>query len=121
MISLRYKGKQGENVIRSLRNTLDKILPHDAEPKFIFTESKLSAKFQIKDKTKDKHTHDLAFYVKCLECDVCHRNVSRNNFQILGNGHKKMKFKRKLSEALYIKERPSLKTQETSVVLNLFN
>ena len=33
-----------------------------------------------------------------------------------------MKFKRKLSEALYIKElRPSLNTQETSVALKLFN
>ena len=122
MISLLYKGKQGENVIRSLRNTLDKILLEDVEPKFIYTESKLSVKFQIKDKTKDEHTHDLAYYVKCLECDKCHRNVSRNNFQILGNGHQKMKFKRKLSEALYMKDlRPSLKTQETSVVLNLFN
>ena len=29
MISLPYKGKQGENVICSLRNTLDKILPQD--------------------------------------------------------------------------------------------
>ena len=32
MISLPYKGKQGENVICSLRNTLDKILSQDVEP-----------------------------------------------------------------------------------------
>ena len=51
-----------------------------------------------------------------------HKTVSRNNFQILGNGYKKMKFKWKLSEALYIKELlPSLNTQETSVALKLFN
>ena len=50
-----------------------------------------------------------------------HKNVSRNNFQILGNGYK-MKFKWKLSEALYIKElRPSLNMQETSVTLKLLN
>ena len=69
LISLPYKGKQGENVIRSLRNTLDKILPQDVEPKFIYTRTKLSAKFQIKDKTKDEHKDDLVYYVKCPECD----------------------------------------------------
>ena len=155
LISLPYKRKQGENVIRSLRNTLDKILPQDVEPKFIYTGTELSTKFQIKDKTKDEHKHDLVYYGKCPECDESyvgetgrrlqdrvdehsrkdsksnilrhsyqenHKNVSRNNFQILGNGYKKMKFKRKLSEALYIIElRPSLNRQETSVALKLFN
>ena len=36
MISLPYKGKQGENVICSLRNTLDKILPQDVSFFFFF-------------------------------------------------------------------------------------
>ena len=63
------KGKQGENFVRSLRNTLVKILPQDVEPKFIYTGTKLSTKFQIKDKTKDKHKHDLVYYGKCPECD----------------------------------------------------
>ena len=36
LISLPYKGKQGKKVIRSLRNTLDKIQPQDVEPKFIY-------------------------------------------------------------------------------------
>ena len=39
------------------------------EPKFIYTRTKLSAKFQIKDKTKDEHKHDLVYYAKCPECD----------------------------------------------------
>ena len=37
LISLPYKGKQGENVVRSLRNTLDRVLPQDVEPKLIYT------------------------------------------------------------------------------------
>ena len=155
LISLPYKGKQGENVIRSLRNSLDKTLPQDVKPKFIFTGTKLSTKFQIKDKTKDEHKHNLVYRGRFPECDESyvgetgrrlqervdehsgkdskcnilrhsyqenHKNVSRNNFQILGNGYKKMKFKRKLSEALYITElRLSLNTQETSAALKLFN
>ena len=32
--SLPYKGKQSENVIRSLKNNLDEILLQDVEPKF---------------------------------------------------------------------------------------
>ena len=59
MISLPYKGKQEENVSRSPRNTLDKILQHDVIPKFVYTGTKLSAKFQIKNKTKDEHKNDL--------------------------------------------------------------
>ena len=69
MISLPYKGKQGENVIRSQRNILVKILQQDVEPKFIHTGTKLSAKFQIKDKTKDEHKPNLVYYTKCSECD----------------------------------------------------
>ena len=45
LISLPCKGKQGENVVSSLRNTLDKVLPQDIESQFVYTETKLSAKF----------------------------------------------------------------------------
>ena len=94
----------------------------------MYSGTKLSSKFQIKDKTKDEHKHDLTYYGKCPECDESYvgetgrrlqdlvdehsgkdsksnilrhfyqenqKNVSRNNFQILGNGYKKVKFKRK--------------------------
>ena len=69
LISLPYKGKQGENVICSLTSTLDKVLPQDVEPKFVYTGTKLSAKFQIKDKTKDERKHDVVYYAKCPKCD----------------------------------------------------
>ena len=39
--SLPYKGKQSENVIRSLRNTLDEILPQDVDPKFCLHENQI--------------------------------------------------------------------------------
>ena len=75
--------------------------------------------------TKDEHIHDLAYHAKFPECNETyigetgstlqdsvdehagkkaadHVNVRQNFFQILRNGYKKMKFKRKLSKALYI-------------------
>ena len=51
-----------------------------------------------------------------------HKHVSLEDFLILRNGYTNRKFKRKISEALFIKElRPSLNTQETSVHLLLYN
>ena len=50
------------------------------------------------------------------------RQVSFEDFRILRNGYTNSKIKRKISEALFIKElRPSLNTQETSVPLLLYN
>ena len=45
-----------------------------------------------------------------------HKKVSFEDFRILRNGYTNCKIKRKISEALFIKElRPSLNTQEASV------
>ena len=117
--------------------------------------TKLGSNFQIKDKTKFDHKHDLVYYVECPECQedyigeigrrlherICdhsgkdskshmlkhslennHKQVSFEDFHILRNGYTNSKIKRKISEALFIKElRPSLNTQETSVPLLLYN
>lgn len=37
--------------------------------KFPDTGTTLSTKFQIKDKIKDEHQHDLVYHAKCPECD----------------------------------------------------
>ena len=51
-----------------------------------------------------------------------HKHVSFEDFHILRNGYANSKFKRKISQALFIKElHPSLNTQETSVPLLLCN
>ena len=42
-----------ENVIRSLRITLDKFLPQNVELKYVYTATILSAKLHIKDKNKN--------------------------------------------------------------------
>ena len=142
-----YKEKQDKNVIHSLGNNLYKVLQQAVGPKL---GTMLSEKFQINDKTKDEHKHDLAHYAKCPEYvesyvgqkgrrlqDLVdkhsrkdnksnilrhfyhdnHKNMSGNNFHFLGNGYKKMKFKRKLSDGLCINElRPSFNIQGRSGV-----
>ena len=51
-----------------------------------------------------------------------HENVNIDHFEILSNGYKYNKFKRKVGQGLLIKhERPTLNVQEQSVPLNLCN
>ena len=60
--------KQGEKVLKSFRKTLHRSLPNNIETKVVYTGTKLSSNFQIKDKTKFNQKHDLVYYVKCPEC-----------------------------------------------------
>ena len=56
----------------------------------------------------------------CVEKE--HKLHFLEDFMILGTNYRKNKFRRKISELLYIKEkRSSLNTQEKSVPLKLFN
>ena len=51
-----------------------------------------------------------------------HALVTLDDFTILNSGYKHNKFKRKISEALFIKSnRPNLNKQDTSVPSKLFN
>ena len=51
-----------------------------------------------------------------------HKNLNIDHFEILSNGYKNNKFKRKLAKALHIKhERPTLNVRGQSVSLKLFD
>ena len=51
-----------------------------------------------------------------------HKTVDLKDFKIIDSSYHNNRFKRKISEALYIKQyKPSLNTQEQSVQLKLFN
>ena len=68
-ITLPYKGQQGEKVLKSLKTTLHRSLPNNIETKVVYTRIKLGSNFQIKDKTKFNHKHDLVYYAKYPECE----------------------------------------------------
>ena len=66
---------------------------------------------------KDKSSH-----VYQRSANSNHALVSLDDFTILNLGYRHNKFKRKISEALFIKSnRPNLNKQDTSVPLKLFN
>ena len=66
---------------------------------------------------KDKDSH---MFKHSIEAN--HPGVTLDDFRIIGKGFRHRKFKRKIAEALFIKEnKPSLNRQEKSVPLKLFN
>ena len=64
---------------------------------------------------QDKKSHHFAVVNE-------HRNASYDDFKIIGSGFRNSTFKRKVAEAILIKElRPILNIQEKLVELKLFN
>ena len=64
---LPYAGPKGNPIIKTMDNSLKRILPDIVRTRATYTGQKLSTKFQIKDRTKDQHKYDLVYYRKCLE------------------------------------------------------
>ena len=140
-----------------MRKRLKTMLPGNVKTDVAFQAKQLSSCFNIKDKTKFPHKHDLVYHAKCAEesCNddyvgetarpiserVLNQSERDKNFQILkhqiekehpfpqyedfkviSSGFRNNTKKRKLSEALWINTlRPSLKKQEKSIPLKLFN
>ena len=143
-------------IIETMNTSLKCILPHNVNTGVTYTGQKLGRKFQIKNKTKDQHKHDLVHYSKCPEStckkdysgetrrrliersvDHCgkdkqshlirhdlnnnHKTVDLKVLKIIGSSYHNNRFKRKISEALHIKQyKPSLNTQEHSVQIKSF-
>ena len=65
LLMLPYKGKVGETTMKSLRNSLKKIIPANNTCKIIYKGTKLGSKFNVKDKINKKHKHDLVYKATC--------------------------------------------------------
>ena len=119
MLLLLYKGKVEETRINSLRNTLKSVTPAKN------TESKLASKAQCPDlnddatyvgqigrifseRVLDHSGRDVKSQLYKHAEKTGHENVNIYHFEILSNGYKNNKFKRKLVEPLYIKVNKSI-------------
>ena len=49
-----------------MKKTIHKLLPEIVNAQVAYTGRKLSTCFQIKDKSKFDHQHDLVYHAKCL-------------------------------------------------------
>ena len=56
-----------------MKKTVHKLLPKTVNTQIMYTGRKLSTCFQIKDKSKFDHQHDLVYHAKCPS-ELCNKN-----------------------------------------------
>ena len=61
MLVLPYQGKKGDFIIKSMKKRFRKLPLRYIVPTVVFTGSKLSSKFQVKDSTFN-HNHDVVYH-----------------------------------------------------------
>jgi hypothetical protein len=157
MLSVPYKGKEGEKLIHSLNKCLTSVTTDDKSMQVVYKGTKLGSQFKTKDKTKVEHIHNIVYKVQC-PADNCgatyvgetgrrlavramehghrdgrsyvsghsricgHQPVSLGDFRVLTNNIRGSLHKRRIVEALYIRElAPTLNKQGASVQLSLFD
>ena len=77
---------------------------------------------RITERIKDHNGRDHTSYVPKHSIEKSHKNGNTTYFEIIDKNFHNNKRKRKIAEALWIKElRPTLNTQEKSIQLNLFS
>ena len=70
MLILPYGGKHGEQILRVLKKDLSKVLPDNLSAPFVYTNTKLSSKFQSKDVTRTEHQHNVVYSATCPETSI---------------------------------------------------
>ena len=130
---LPYSGKQGKKLITKMKKYIRKTLPENVQAIMTYQSKKLSAKFNVKDKTEFYHQSNFVYYGKfpnhpCTEdywrikeriidhnkrytnshipkhsLEEGHTHVWDKDFKVLGNNYRSA-FKRRISEALFIKQ-----------------
>ena len=62
-----YQEGKEKQVIKWVRKTIKRLLPSNIKVQVCFTGNKLSSSFNIKDKTKFEHRHDVIYLETCPE------------------------------------------------------
>ena len=65
LLMLPYKGKVGKATLKFLQHTLKSVVPANNTCKIIYTGTKLSSEFNIKDKISRENKHDLIYKAQC--------------------------------------------------------
>ena len=73
LLLLPYQGEKGLHLTKSLKRNLKSLVPSTVKANVRFTGKNLSTCFQIKDKTKFEHKHDIIYLANCPE-DNCSEN-----------------------------------------------
>ena len=61
LLMIPCQGEKGEQVIKSVRKSAKRLLPSNIKLQVSFTGTKLSSRFNIKEKTKFEYKHDVIY------------------------------------------------------------
>ena len=64
-LNLPYGGEKGQKLVRKLQKNIKTNLKDKVRLRTTYTPCKLGSHFQIKDKTKLEHQHNVSYYIKC--------------------------------------------------------
>ena len=65
--------KRDDNIIKSMKKAVHKLLPETVNTQLAYTGRKLTTYFQIKDKSNFDHQNDLVYHAKC-PTEFCDKN-----------------------------------------------
>ena len=82
MLLLPYLGDKGIGLTKSLKRNLNKHLPNNAKTQVTFTGQKLSTQFNVKDRTKFEHKHDVIYFGKCPEQNCTDNHLGESTRRI---------------------------------------
>ena len=66
-ITLPYKGREGEAIVRKFRAALEQALPQNVQPQIVYTGTQVSTFFRIKDRVPLEHQSELVYRFQHLE------------------------------------------------------
>ena len=61
LLVLPYAGNKGETILKSINKFSSRVLPCNVKTCIIYSRTKLSSRFQLKDQTKKDHWHDVVY------------------------------------------------------------
>ena len=67
-MTLPYKGKEGENIIKKMNKELKNVIQSNIKLLITFKSRKLESFFGVKDKTNPKHKHNIVYMGSCPDC-----------------------------------------------------
>ena len=81
VLKLPYAGQHGNSMVKRLKSCLNSVTPQNVNPRVVFTSRKLSSFFSLKDKTEEKHLHDLVYDFHCGGCQETYIGETGRRFE----------------------------------------
>ena len=78
-LTVPFGGEQGVKLLKRLKKSIDQASKKTFIVRIVYTPSKLGTRFQVKDKTKLAHQHNVCYHIDCAnkKCPSCYTGQTR--------------------------------------------